>query len=106
MYASPHIPHFKERIKPIKALLSGKGRVGWTAACTAALNDLIHCIYARVRLVPANPYGRLVMYPSKQDGLGFVACLQVGALVAFVSHALMCTEMKLGLLSWLIAVVA
>ena len=106
MYASPHIPHFKERIKPIEALLSGKGRVSWTAACTAALNDLVRCIYARVRLVPADPYGRLVMYPSKRDGLGFVACLQGGAPVAFVLRALSRTEMKLGILSRLIAVVA
>ena len=37
--------------------------------------------------------------------MGFVACLQGGAPVAFVSRALMRTEMKLGVLSWLIAVV-
>ena len=106
MYASPHIPHFKERIKLIRALLSGKGRESWTLACTAILNDTMHCIYARLRLVPADPYGRLVMYPHKRDGLGFVACLQGSMPVAFVSRALTHTEIKLGVLSWLIVVVA
>ena len=59
-----------------------------------------------MRLVPTDPYGRLVMYTSKRDGLGFVACLQGGAPVVFVSHALMCTKMKLGVLSRIIMVVA
>ena len=106
MYASPHIPHFKERIKPIKALPAGKGRVSWTEACTAASNYIICCIYARVHLVPADLYGPLVMYPSKWNGLGFVACLQGGAPVAFVLRALIHTEMRLGVLLHLIVVVA
>ena len=46
MYASPHIPHFKERVKPIEALLAQRGEVKWTEACTVALNDLLSCMYA------------------------------------------------------------
>ena len=75
MYAAPHIPHFKARIKPIEALLSAKGRVLWDEQCTAALNDLLRCIYARVRLVSGDPYGSFVMYPSVVGDAGFVACL-------------------------------
>ena len=69
------IPHFKARIKPIEALLSAKGRVLWDERCTAALNDLLRCRYSRVRLVSADPYGSLVMYPSVVGDAGFVACL-------------------------------
>ena len=83
--------------------MSGTGRVRWTEACTAVLNDKVHCIYTRVRYVST---GQLVMYPSKRDGLGFVACLQGGPTVVFVLHALTSSKMKLGVLSQLIVVVA
>ena len=46
------------------------------------------------------------MYPFEQDGLGFVACLQGGTPVKFVSRALTHTKIKLGVLLQLIAVVA
>ena len=75
MYASPHIPHFKERVRPIEALLAGREVAVWSEACTAALNDLLRCIHVRVRLVPADPYGVLDLYPSVRDGVGFAACL-------------------------------
>ena len=101
-----HISLTSRSIKPIKAFLSGKGRVCWTEACTAVLNDKVRCIYTRVRLVPTEPYGQLVIYPSKQDSLGFVACLQGGATVVFVLSALTNTNMKLGVLSQLIVVIA
>ena len=67
MYASPHVPHYKERVRPIERLLAQKGEVCWTAQCTAALNDLLQCIWQRIRLVPADPRGVLVMYPSVRD---------------------------------------
>ena len=76
LYASPHLANFKAHIRPIEALLSGKGRVLWTEQCTQALNSLLRGVYARVRLVPADPAGALVMYPSVQGGVGFVACCQ------------------------------
>ena len=78
----------------------------WTEDWTAALSNIVCCIYARVQLVPADPYGWLVIYSSEWDGLGFVACLQGGAPVAFILHALMHTKVKLRVLSWLIVVVA
>ena len=106
MYASPHITHFKERVKPIEALLAQWGEVKWTEACTSALNDLLLCIYARIRLVPADPYGKLVLYPSVHEGTGFVACLQNGAPVAFVSRHMSKTELKYGVLTRLVALVA
>ena len=99
IYASPHLSHYKERMKPIEALLSQRGNVRWTEECTAALNDLLQCIYAHIRLVPAGPYGSLVMYPSEHDGMRFIACLQNGAPVAFVSHHLSKMELKFGVLT-------
>ena len=75
MYVPPHIPHFKERVKPIEAILAQQGEVKWTEACTTALKDLLLCIYARIWLVPADPHRKLVLYPSVYDGTGFVVCL-------------------------------
>ena len=106
LYAAPHIPHYKERVRPIEALLGGKGQVVWDEACTAALNDLLSCIHARIRLTPADPYGKLVLYPSEREGVGFVACLQGGAPVAFVSRYLTRLERRLGVLTRLVAVTA
>ena len=40
-----------------------------------ALNDLLRCVWNRVRLVSANPYGVLLLYPSVSEGFGFVACM-------------------------------
>ena len=62
-------------MKPIEALLLVKGDTVWNEQCTAALNDLLRCIYARVWLVSANPYGALVLYPSVVADTRFVACL-------------------------------
>ena len=106
MYTSPHVPHFKECVKPIEVLLVKIGEVKWTEACTAALNDLLLCIYALIRLVPADPHGKLVLYPSVHDGTEFVACLQNGAPVAFVSCHMSKTELKYGVLMRLVAIVA
>ena len=106
MYASPHIPHFKEWVKPIEALLAQQGELKWTEACTAALNDLLSCIYARIRLVPADTYGKLVLYPSVHNGMGFVACLQNGVPLPFVSCHMSKTELKYGVLMRLVALVA
>ena len=75
MYAAPHMPHYKERVRPIEALMSKHGNVWWTEECTAALNDLLRCIYTRVCLVSADLYGSLVMYPSVHDRTGFIACM-------------------------------
>ena len=105
MYASPHIPHFKEWGKPIEALLAQLGEVKWTEACTVALNDLLSYIYAQIRLVPANPHGKLVLYPSVHDGTGFVACLQNGMPVTFFSRHMSNTELKYGVLTRLVAIV-
>ena len=62
-------------MKPIEALLLAKGNVVWDKQCTTALNDLLWCIYKRVWLVLADPYGALVLYPSVVADTGFVACL-------------------------------
>ena len=75
MYAVPRMPHYKEHVQPIKALLSKRGDVWWTGECTTAINDLLWCIYTRVHLVSADPYGSLVMYPSVHDRTGFIACM-------------------------------
>ena len=56
--------------------------------------------------MPADPYGKLVLYPSEHDGTGFVACLQNGAPVAFVSRHLSKSELKFGVLTRLVALVA
>ena len=106
MYASPHIPHFKEHVKPIEALLAQWVEVKWTEACTATLNDLLSCIYAQIRLVPADPHGKLVLYPSVHNGIGFVACLQNGVPVAFVLRHMSKTELKYGVLTRLVSLVA
>ena len=106
MYDLLHIPHFKEWVNPIEALLMQRGEVKWTEVCMAALNDLLSCIYARIWLVPANPHGKLVLYPSVYDGTGFVAYLQNGLPVAFVSRHMSKTELKYGVLMRLVALVA
>ena len=106
MYTSPHITHFKEWVKPIEALLVQQGEVKWTEACTAALNDLLSCIYARIRLVPADTYGKLVLYPTVHKDTVFGACLQNGAPVAFVSCHMSKIELKYGILTRLVALVA
>ena len=75
MYASAHVPHYKQRVSAIEKLLSQKGEVRWTRECTEALNDLLNCVWNRVRLVQADPHGMLQLYPSVSEGFGFVACL-------------------------------
>ena len=48
MYASAHVPHYKQRVHAIEKLLMCKGEVRWTVECTQALNDLLQCVQNRV----------------------------------------------------------
>ena len=99
MYTSPHMLNYKERARPIEVLLSQWGDVRWTEEYTTALIDVLQCIYACIGLVPADPYRSLVLSPSEHDGMGFVACLQNGAPVAFVFNYLSKKELKFGVLT-------
>jgi hypothetical protein len=61
LWASPFIPNFKERIKPIEALLSPKSPGVWTKSCTEALNELLRIIECRFTLAIANPHEPLAV---------------------------------------------
>ena len=103
MYASAHVPHYKQRVHTIEKLLTCKGEVHWTLECAQAFNDLLRCVWNRVQLVSADPHGVLLPYLSVTEGFGFVACLQDQGEgdqpVAFVSHKLTRTEEKAGRLT-------
>ena len=64
------MPHYKQRVGAIEKLLMCKGEVRWTVEGTQALNDLLRCVWNRVRLVSADPHGVLLLYPSVTEGLG------------------------------------
>ena len=68
-----------------------------------ALNDLLRCVWNRVRLVSADPHGVLLLYPFVTEGFGFVACLQDQGEgdqpLAFVSRKLTRSEEKAGQLT-------
>ena len=103
MYASAHVPHYKQRVGAIEKLLTCKGEVRWTVECAQTLHDLLKCVQSRVQLVSANPHGVLLLYPSVIEGFGFVACLQDQTEgdqpVVFVSRKLTHTEEKAGWLT-------
>jgi hypothetical protein len=64
LWASPFIPNFKERVKPIEELLSPKGPGAWTKQCTQALNDMLRTIEQRLTLATADPYAPMEVYIS------------------------------------------
>ena len=103
MYASAHVPHYKQRVGAIEKLLMCKGEVRWTVECRQALDDLLQYVWNRDRLVSADPHGVLLLYPSVTEGFGFVACLQDQGEgkqpVTFISRKLTCSEEKAGRLT-------
>lgn len=44
LWAAPFVPGFKERVRPLEALLSPKSAGEWTQECTAALNDILRVV--------------------------------------------------------------
>ena len=103
MYASAHVPHYKQRVGAIEKLLMCKGEVRWTVECAQVLNDLLQCVWNQVRLVSTDPHGVLLLYPSATEGFGFVGCVQDQGEgdqpVAFVLRKLTRLEEKAGWLT-------
>jgi hypothetical protein len=44
LWAAPFIPDFKDKVKPLEALLSPKGEGVWTQECTEALNEMLRAV--------------------------------------------------------------
>ena len=50
------MPHYKELVRPIEALLSPKGEGKWTIECTEALNKVLRVVEQRLEITIADPY--------------------------------------------------
>ena len=100
LWASPLIPHFKQRMVPLEKLLKGKGTVEWTEECTQAMNDPLAALHVSTKLQLPNFGGVFRLYPSVSGEFAFVAVTQPQgdaiqeAPVAFVSRRLTPTELK------------
>lgn len=91
------MPDFKEKIRPIEALLSPKGPGEWTAECTAALNDILRVVEQRITLAMADPYGPMDVFVSvgTDTGLAIITQHDPGGatrVVALISRGLTAYE--------------
>ena len=64
LWASPFIPDFKAKVRPIEALLSPSSEGVWTERCTEALNGLLRDIERRLTLAIAEPETPLDVFVS------------------------------------------
>lgn len=55
LWASPFIPDYKRKVRPIEALLSPSSSGEWTMECTLALNSLLRDVERRLTLTIAKP---------------------------------------------------
>jgi hypothetical protein len=97
LWASPFIPDFKAKVRPIEALLSPKGVGEWTQECTEALNTLLRDVERRLTLAVANPYAPIQAYASLGAEAGMVVLTQQQRdgdvrVVAMVSRSLTAYE--------------
>jgi hypothetical protein len=93
LWASPFIPGFKEKVRPIEALLSPRSEGEWTQECTTALNALLRDVEKRLTLAIANPHAPFQAYASLGEEAGMVVLTQPQAcgavrVVALVSRSL------------------
>jgi hypothetical protein len=110
LWCAPFVPHFKQLVAPIEALLSPKAEGTWTEECTRAVNELVRVIFAQIHLHQADPYGALTFYPSAGDQVAFLAATQVQGgkevPVAFLSRYMTATELKWTQLERTVAIVS
>ena len=71
------MPEFKKLVAPLEGLLSPASDGRWTQECTDACNALVRVIFGRIALHSADPRAPLIVYPSVQGAVGFVAVVQL-----------------------------
>lgn len=99
LWAAPFVPGFKERVRPLEALLSPRSAGEWTEECTAALNDILRVVEKRFTLAIADPHAPLQLAVSVGPETGMAVMTQQQAdgevrVVALVSRALSEYEKK------------
>ena len=77
LWAAPFIPNFKQRIRPIEALLSPKSAGVWTQDCTDALNELLRIVERRFTLAIADPHQPLEVEVAVSTDTGLAMITQV-----------------------------
>ena len=99
-------------VASIEALLKKPAGVAkWSAACTTALNELLVCIFPRVRLVKIDTTGMAVVFPLVEGDMCFVAHTQPGpnieeCPIAFLARFLTKIESKYSIFTTLVSVTA
>jgi hypothetical protein len=76
LWASPFIPNYKQKVRPIEALLSPNGPGEWTSECTAALNALLRDVERRLAMAIAKPMEPVQVHVSMGPESGMVALSQ------------------------------
>lgn len=76
LWASPFVPNFKEKVRPIEVLLSPKSSGEWTEECTEALNDILRVVEKRLTLAVADPHSPMELYVSVGAATGLVVITQ------------------------------